>query len=264
MVLSSPSSHQDDEVIVAGHSHTLALGVPKPKGEESRLVLLRERPIRILAFRARSGLQIDETYWREVAAVAQQKTVAISWLGNQHNSAFFFARAPAFDLVTDEPGVALQPRIVLVPTSVFRRLFAPTLVPLVEMIALLRSAGVGNIIILGTPPPKGEGPALISCIGTSAKFMKLANRAGIDPAKPGTITPDSVRLKLWRVLQHMMAETAAQQGALFVPVPADCQDQHGMLRPEYWALDVTHANDLYGEQVLDGLAGMISEEAGRL
>jgi hypothetical protein len=68
------------------------------------------------------------------------------------------------------------------------------------------------------------------------------------------ITPGSVRLKLWHVLQEMMKETANSVGWSYVPVAPEAFDPNGFLKLELAAVGVTHANIIYGGMMIKQMA----------
>ena len=79
-------------------------------------------------------------------------------------------------------------------------------------------------------------------------FVEWAKQMG--GVESAAITDPYVRLKLWHVLQDLIAEAATRHGACFIPVPDGLKDKEGFLKPEHWANDVTHANEVYGEIML--------------
>jgi hypothetical protein len=67
------------------------------------------------------------------------------------------------------------------------------------------------------------------------------------------LTPPLIRLKLWGLIHQINKQEALAAGALYVGVPPLCQDQYGFLKEEYWGIDVTHANGLFGQLYLEHL-----------
>ena len=50
---------------------------------------------------------------------------------------------------------------------------------------------------------------------------------------------------------NMLAEEARSRGLMFIPVPKEVQDADGFLKREFWASDVTHANEAYGNVIYE-------------
>jgi hypothetical protein len=105
------------------------------------------------------------------------------------------------------------------------------------------------VTLVGTPPPKKDNEALRKLLEKEPYFCDWAAQLGqsIDEIK---ITEPHVRLKLWFLLQDMIAEIGRRHGARFIPVPSELQDEDGFLLEQYWHPDVTHANAAYGAIVL--------------
>jgi hypothetical protein len=66
-----------------------------------------------------------------------------------------------------------------------------------------------------------------------------------------SITDPYVRLKLWYLLQDVQAEEARIRGVMFIPVPKEVQDADGFLKREFWASDVSHTNEAYGNVIYE-------------
>lgn len=241
------------DLVLAGHSHIVALGVPHCTGGPPEFIRISNGPPRMFAVAEKwVGDRLDP-YWDLVARHAAGRTVALAWNGNQHNASFLIAPAPLFDFVC--PGAAtagLHPRAVVLPAGVVRAYFRHTLIALGGLVRRMQASGARQVVILGTPAPKGDGDFILAHVRSEAYFQDAARAAGIDLATCA-ITPAPVRQKLWTLIQHMMAEIAAAEGALFLAVPPDTLDADGTLRREYWQDDSTHANAAYGATVRAGL-----------
>jgi hypothetical protein len=83
-------------------------------------------------------------------------------------------------------------------------------------------------------------------------FTDIAESQGVDIGDL-VITSDSIRLELWNVLAQLLADSAKNLKADFFGAPAVSRDTFGMLLPEYWASDVTHANSKYGLLLIEEL-----------
>lgn len=63
---------------------------------------------------------------------------------------------------------------------------------------------------------------------------------------------------MWRVIQELTEEIAQERRALFVPVVAEAFDASGFLREEFHA-DITHANEKYGQLMLEAALERLGE-----
>lgn len=239
-----------EPAVLAGHSHTLAMGAPKPRGTTPQLVALIDHPYPIHGLQATAANGDAGRYWEDLSVLCGGRPIVLSWMGNQHNSGFLFRRRRAFYVMSRSGPDAVPSGSTLIPASVFASSFVPTIHDLSTTISFLRAAGAGPIYLLSTPPPKADGPEFRQRIRSSPKFSAIAGKFKIDLSDLDVITADAVRRRLWSLLQDMLANCAAANGCRHIPVPESVMDPAGMLKFEYWAEDVTHANRAYGEVVL--------------
>ena len=61
---------------------------------------------------------------------------------------------------------------------------------------------------------------------------------------------DSLRTFMWKLTQEMTMETAAEHGSKFLEIPKNTYDQNFVLLQEYYAEDLTHTNEKFGERLL--------------
>jgi hypothetical protein len=240
-----PADPPAAEIILAGDSHIFSLGVaPACPADTAALLPVAEGPVRLLAPAHPWRGARDWDYWQAAAAHARGRFLAIAWNGNQHQAAFLIARGRDFDFACPGAGTeAPDPAAELVPASVIRAFFRPTLTGLMKVVAL--ADGARRVMVLGTPAPKGDDDFVLGHIRRSDYFLQRARDAGLDPATM-RLTPPAVRQKLWVVLQQEMAAAAERAGALFVPCPAETLEPDGTLRRDCWAEDATHANATWG------------------
>ncbi|MGG5820736.1 hypothetical protein [Falsiroseomonas sp. HW251] len=234
------------EVILAGDSHMFSLGVPNACAEDpATLLTVTEGAVRFVSpadpWRGSRGWG----YWQAVAAQVEGRFLAIGWNGNQHQAGFLIARGRPFDFVCPGAGTeTIDPNAELVPLSVIRAFFRPSLTGLHKVAALATKAQ--RVLVLGTPAPKRDDDFVLAQVRRSDFFVQRARDAGLDPASM-RLTPPAVRQKLWTVLQQEMATAAEQAGALFIPCPAETLEPDGTLVRDCWAQDATHANARWGD-----------------
>jgi hypothetical protein len=85
---------------------------------------------------------------------------------------------------------------------------------------------------------------------TEPFFAQKSEQLGIDLAA-ARLVPDRVRVKVWKALVSVYGALALRHGARVIPPPAEAADAAGLLAPEFWGIDVTHANAAYGRLYLE-------------
>lgn len=245
------------KIVIAGHSHTIALGVPPHERDTIELVQLSQ-PHDRAEFLGLVGPAVRPlSYWDKLAEVAPGKTVALCIYGSQHYIDFMFEREP-FDFVPrSRPNFAVR-GFPLVPKSLIRAHFAPSLALLDEILKRLAAIPDARSVVLGTPPPRRNNESALA----TARF-NFANGAWVKSngheLDDLRILDDFVLLKLWTVIQDMMRESADHHAAQFIEVPPQTQDECGALLRQYWQLyDFIHANQAYGRVFLDHITDRLA------
>lgn len=240
------------QLVLSGDSHVCALGAPCILGlSAADVVPMASERMDLVS--VEGPFPRDLAYWQDVVRFSQGHTAAICWGGNQHNQWFLFAPKPLFDFnLASRPDLPVEPGAELVPEAMVRELFWPSVAILSAMLSEIARAEGSRIFVLGTPPPKRDEAVIKGYLQHEPLLVALAAEKGYSLADVA-VTPAIVRLKLWRVVQDMMAEMAVANGGAFVEVPPEAQDDLGFLVPEFWAPDATHANPLYGRLMLDRL-----------
>lgn len=244
-------------ILIAGHSHVAALGVPLVRdGYELLRIGHGDVPI----FGLVGGWPLEDTdYWEQVAHHAEGRVVAILWRGNQHFHHFLIMPDAGFDFVLDsEPQLDVDPHRPLVPEATVIEFMRADMIDLDAIIEAIHAAG-GQVVLCGTPPPKGDAGFVREKILHEGYFRKTAEELGAD-LETIEISPPRLLYKLWKVMQNSLRDVATRHGARFMPVPETLQTSDGFLHPDYYAGDVTHANRAYGDVVLRQLAQLISPD----
>ncbi|MGV3549943.1 hypothetical protein [Rhizobium sp.] len=242
-------------ILIAGHSHVAALGVPLlGEGYELRQVPNGALPV----FGLVGGWPREDTdYWKQVALRAEGRTVAIFWRGNQHFHHFLVMPDRGFDFLVDSaPHLAVEPSVPTVPEATVIEFMRADMADLDPVIKEIKAAG-GRVVLCGTPPPKGDAAFVRERILHEKYFRKVAEDLGVDLASIGISSP-LLLYKLWVVMQNSLADVARRHGVLFMPVPDRLRDSGGFLHPDYYAGDVTHSNHAYGALMLEDLATFVS------
>jgi hypothetical protein len=243
----------DAQILVCGQSHAACIleasNLPETKADSTVSI-----SVCYSADLYTAGPPGDKEYWDFVVDLSRGKHVAIAWNGNQHNANFMFQTEPAFTMlgVTDHP---YDEESVPIPRSLIKDFFKPSFEELSELIPSLSNAA--SITLVNGPAPKPLSH-IQNCILQEKYFTDIAESLGVDIGDLA-ITSDSLRLELWNVLAGMLANRAQELGANFLGAPALSRDAFGMLSPEYWTPDVTHANSKYGLLLIEEIGKLIGK-----
>jgi len=190
----------------------------------------------------------DQEYWDFVVELSLGKHVVIVWNGNQHNANFMFQTEPKFTMLgVTENNYDYEE--VPIPRAMIKDFFKPSFAELAEIIPSLSNAA--SITLMNGPAPKPL-THIQDCILQEKYFTDVAKSLGVE-VDDLDITSDSLRLELWNILVGLLATSAKTLGANFLSAPAASRDDLGLLSPEYWASDVTHANSKYGVLLIEEL-----------
>ncbi len=210
----------------------------------------RELPSRPGVFGLFGNWPRDDAYWQALVDRAPAHDIGLVWGGNQHNMAYFFQAAYEFDFMSRQVNKII-PSFQLMPLARIRKRFLELgLDELPSMLTRLKATPDTRVVVIGTPPPKKNNEALRAMLHSEPFFIAWAGQIGDDVSKI-KITLPHIRLKLWYLLQEMLADMATKNDATFLPVPRNLQDDEGYLRQDFWRQDVTHANEAYGAIMLD-------------
>lgn len=238
----------NERIIVAGHSHTVCMKVPlkSPDGSPQEVVI-RDGIVGLTGCWPR-----DREYWSRLYEWSGVGPIFLSWMGNQHKSYFLFEPEPAFDyLCARRPDLSLEGLADIVPESLIREFFKPSMAGLEAVLKNLKARGA-SATLLCPPPPKGDRRILSERISREGYFIRAAKDLNIHPQHV-RVTDPNILLKLWTTMQEVMEEAASEHGFDMLLPPAESLTDIGFLKEEYWHHDVTHANAMYGDAVLDAI-----------
>jgi hypothetical protein len=234
-----------DVMIFAGHSHINALVGNRVSADP----MLQGNSTHERLLSLDGPWPRNDAYWEELIAHADSNRIALIWGGNEHNSLYFFETAYQFDFRSRHVTRILNNLQIVAQSTIRRKFWNASIRDLSDILAKLLKACPSRIVLIGTPPPKKDNEALRNLLAAEPHFLEWAAQIGegIDSIR---ITAPHIRLKLWYVLQDLLAEEAGKVAASFVRVPVETQDEEGFLKPEFSAHDITHANDAYGALML--------------
>lgn len=248
------ASWSDIRAVICGQSQAWAIVHALVRDHDGGAPSHGPETARRLGIAGLGGGPKDDAYFALAQRLAATRHLAVVWNGNQHNADFLLAPDPLLDFVPRSlPDCALEPRADLVPEAAVRAHFAPSMERLEAFIVACGRPPGRLRCIMGTPPPLFDTELIRRRLRHEPLFAARAKAMGGDLATM-PITPGPIRRKLWLVLQELMAEIADRAGAVFIPAPGGCMDEHGCLRPDFSMGDVTHASLGYGILALADLA----------
>jgi len=230
--------------LLAGHSHAHSLGMTNPTTPNAiEIQTIDYLDGRILGLSGPAPR--TAAYWDALVREAKDTTVLLIWNGNQHLAKFLFEIDKPFDFfLASRPG--LEPtKAELVPEAQVREVLDAGNEFLYKLLVRLKEVPGCRVVLLGTPPPKGNDTRLRHFIQREAFFVQMAAKAGSN-VNEIRLTDRAVRLKLWAVIQDLLSEAADNHGCGFLAVPETVKDGDGFLREDLWWEDATHANAQYG------------------
>lgn len=233
-------------LLIAGHSHTVALVGPGLAPAPEVHAVAGDPDLVHLA----GPWPRDTSYFAHLIHEAAHVTSAVLFGGNEHNAYFLFQPARRFDFVpSHESDPEIDARAELVPEAMIRAKYALTLSTLGFTLGKMRARPGARVAVVGTPPPKADQDYLREILATEPDLIARAAATGLD-LREVEISSYALRFKLWRLLQDCLRGIAEEAGCRFVHVPDVVYTPRGGLERAYWAHDLSHANDAYGEIML--------------
>jgi hypothetical protein len=229
------------KIMVAGHSHTYAMFTAIQNNPE-----LSENFGIVAQADFSSDRAPDDDYWNFVVELAKKSRTAISWNGNQHNLHFLIDTKLKFNTV----GYFSDKRSPVVPINRIRNTFNPTFYELGSYLS--RFSDPSNILLLGTPSPMAK-TFLDKRIADDYYFGELAVSMGI-PRDKISASSDELRVFMWKITQELTEEVSLEFGCKYIPVPKSAYDANSILNPEFYAGDLTHANESFGTLMLNEIS----------
>lgn len=189
--------------------------------------------------------QHDNDYWNYVLEISQDRNLAISWNGNQHNLHFLIEGNLKFNSI----GLAQGKGYPAVSKARIKELFRPTFYEL-ELI-LSRFSNRENICLIGTPAPK-KSNFMKNYLHKEPYFLELGEKLGFS-GKNLKISSEPLRSFMWEITQELTKKSAEKLGCSFLPTPSQTFDKNKIMLEKFYSDDLTHANPAYGAFFLERL-----------
>lgn len=168
--------------------------------------------------------------------------------GNAHFSLGLVNHPRRYDFVLPaEPDLPLQEGAEILPYGLMLLRLEQMAHETTPVLPAVKAATTRPMFHLESPPPV---PSAAHITAHAKHFAPLIAHYGVS-------RPERA-YRFWRLQSQMMQNICTAQGISFVPAPAAMLDAQGMLKPEAWRDDPTHAGPAYGHAVLDQLCALLS------
>ncbi|MCB1541575.1 MAG: hypothetical protein KDJ25_12285 [Rhodoblastus sp.] len=177
--------------------------------------------------------------------------VLLSIGGNEHNVVSMRQPARRFDFILGEtPDAPLDPKAEIVPEAAIRETLRDYMSENMRVLEAIRAASDLPMALVEPPPPLPRAQVLA--------YPKEFFRSQIDQR---SMSPDILRRKVWRVQVGMMRRACAALGVAYIETPPDMFDADGLLKTSACGQDATHANESYGETMIELAARLMTAPA---
>lgn len=244
------------KILVIGQSHTACVraGANAHKGELSRkgveieTVLVGEARFKPWKERVSSGgvdgFQLVNTLRDEILSKVANSDLIFSYFGgNAHNILSLVDHPRPYDFVfSDERTLPLIAGREVVPEQIVvgaLRTSGRAYEPLWFLRAVLQLVP-GPIVHLESPAPV---PSEEHIRKFAHVFREKIDQFGVAPAL--------LRYKLWRLNSKLIRHECNALGVRYLPVPEGTIDANGYLVEAAWYRDPVHANQWYGQRVIE-------------
>ncbi len=188
---------------------------------------------------------------------AKRQFILLSISGNEHNILSIVQHKKPFDFILDASDPALEPGVEILTRAAVRETVREWM-EFNRVDAITRAFGEATAlpIVLVEPPP----PLPASHVRANPDIFEKA-------LCKARVSSDALRHKIWRLQGELYLEICHKYGVRFVPVPGRLLDVNGLLVREGCGLDATHANEIFGQQMMLEILRVVSgkcPDAGRV
>jgi len=171
---------------------------------------------------------------------AAPQFVVLSVGGNEHNVLSFSAQDRPYDFIlSEEPDAPLCANAEIIPESAIRETLHGWMKDKIAILDALSRASAAPCMLISPPPPLPRAHVLAH----PGELVRL----GVDSLQ---IAPEHLRAKMWHLQTRIYEKICADINVAFIPVPPEFIDENGMLTAEACGNDATHANEIFGEAVM--------------
>lgn len=176
--------------------------------------------------------------------------VLLSIGGNEHNVTSMRQPARRFDFIlSGETDAPLDPQAEIVPEAAIRETLRDYMNDNMQVAQAIRAASGLPMVLIEPPPPLPRAQVLA--------YPKEFFRSQLDQR---SMSSDALRRKVWRVQVAMMRRAADELGLAYVETPPAMFGADGLLASAACGQDATHANDGYGEVMIEAAVRLMATQ----
>lgn len=229
-------------IILFGDSHTYAVqrAIERRVAKQLAVPLEAHRLKKI-----KNGIVMGDTTFEEFlaeAATLGKDDVAFSMIGGNQHAVFSTVQHPqrfSFMLPGDR---ATRDGAEIIPYRALAQHFEAGIRGRDgKSLEALRKATRGRVVHLQPPPPKRDNDHILRHHESRFAEDKIADL--------GVSAPE-LRMAFWQLQATLLTRLCTELDIEVLPPPPGALDPDGFLAEDFYASDATHANPLYGEQVL--------------
>jgi len=237
-----PSTAGRPNIVLFGDSHSYAVqrAIEKRKGKGFPVPLTVYRLLKEKNGGTIGNLSF-EAFLRLVADLSPDDVVLSMIGGNQHAVFSTIPHPQPFDFYTVDGDSPASADVEIIPYRALSDAFATGLGKGDgKALEALRKATSARVVHICSPPPKADNDFIARHHETLFAQEGIASRG---------VSPPELRLKFWKLQVRILQRMCKRLGIEIMMPPARAVSG-GFLSPEFYADDATHANWLYGEQVI--------------
>ena len=237
------------KALILGHSHSYSmyLSIKYSAGFSEKFAVLTQANFE-------KHVPVNEAYWDFAAELSKNNEVIIFWNGNQHNINFLIETNSKFNAY----GLGSDVEYPVVPVTQIETLFRPTFLELENI--LTKFPKKSNVIIAGTPAPKSKDflDQRLAAAISEPYIEKIKSELNLkrDDLRASS---DELRSFMWRINQSLLKEVSIKTECRYFPAPGETVINPGILKPNFYTDDLTHANQEYGDILLGNLEIYLDE-----
>jgi hypothetical protein len=241
------------QIFIVGHSHTNAL-----QHAFSLWPSLVAHPLRLIhlgIMQDQIGAQpiersVDDRYqlhpqlYNELqSGNSEQQRLIVSVICGNANYVMGLLQhpAPCDFIFTPKPQIPLDQNAELIPYHMMSEMLFRYAQPHLEMVGALRAAIDEPLFHIEAPPPIGDDRHIVRYLDQYFHERRIDGQG---------IASRWLRLKMWLLHAEIVRSYCTRIGVSYISPPPDTIDEEGFLLPELYALNATHANEVYGRRVL--------------
>lgn len=241
------------KIVIIGDSHTQAL----KKALSSNLRQELKDAIEIHTFaKVKNGKKVGDLTIEElillVSTLTEQDILFSLIGGNQHNSVSLIQHPETFNVIMPKVSNSDNATTTLIPYQVMKSVFDKGLRGNdFKRLAQLKQATQAKVWHLATVPPKYDSEHILKKHEVDFASKGIVSNGVSDPL---------LRLKMWYIQAEVTQSLCDELEISYMEFPKEAQDEAGFLATHYYADDATHANEFFGDLMINKIFQSFSEK----